>query len=344
MRKLLTTFAKDARLSFQGLYFYIEIGIALIFVAVMLFVVPENFNGTQTYFVHLDLSQEEADAVLPSFQDAQESVVLFDSLDDLKQALEKDRSAVGLSISRAGPSYRFELVLQGYESENMRQLIKSTIEGEFLRELPGYVSQSSVTTLEENSVRLSDRKNILPIYLTMNVALMGLFIIAAYIFLDKQEGLIKAYSVTPVYIWQYLASKMMIMLLMGLVTSTVTMLALAGADMNYPLFWLIIISFNLFGSALGLLIASFFDTMVKAMGAMYVGIVVLMLPSVSYFLPSFSPVWIRWMPSYSMLYAFRDLLLGQNTGYVLTQAGLFLVLGFALFAAANLRFKKSLTV
>ena len=36
---------------------------------------------------------------------------------------------------------------------------------------------------------------------------MGFFIIAAYIFLDKKEGVIKAYAVTPSPVWKYLLSK-----------------------------------------------------------------------------------------------------------------------------------------
>lgn len=344
MKKLLTTFLKDSKLSFNGLYFYIEIGMAIIFIAVMLFVVPENFDQSQRLVAYVNLEEPVKSQVL-SLIEGEESIEILESRNQVKDALSKDRSAVGVEIKSENQSLVYDLILQGYESESMKSMLKASIEGEFLSQIPGFSSKVNTTALENNPERLSDRVNILPIYLTINVGLMGLFIIAAYIFLDKDEGVIKAYAVAPVKLWQYLASKMLIMLMMGLLTSFMTVLALAGTKVNLFHLFLLVVSFNLFGSSLGLLISSFFDTMVKAMGGLYAGVMLMVLPVVSYFMPSFNPMWIKAFPSYPMMFAFRELLLvNGNTGYIYIQSGVFLILGFFIFAAANLRFKKTLTV
>jgi hypothetical protein len=343
MKKLFTTFLKDAKLSFNGLYFYIEIGMAVIFIAVMLFVVPENFDQSQKLFAYINLDEPAKSQIMELVES--ESIEILSERSQVEEALSKDRSAVGVEIKTDGYVLTYDLILQGYESENMKSMLKASIEGEFLSQIPGFTSAVSTSTLEENPQRLSDRVNVLPIYLTINVGMMGLFIIAAYIFLDKDEGVIKAYAVAPVKLWQYLASKMLIMLMMGLATSIMTVLAIAGTGVNFLHLFLLVVSFNLFGSALGLLISSFFDTMVKAMGGLYAGMMLLVLPVVSYFMPSFNPLWIRVFPSYPMMFSFRELLLeGGNTRYIYTQAGLFLVLGLIVFVAANIRFKKTLTV
>ena len=344
MRKLWMTFLKDAKLSFNGFYFYMEIGMALIFIAVLLFVVPENFESSQTFYVTTELESSDAENVGRFLGDS-DDVTMLSNRTEIENAMKKDRSSVGAVIKKNEDKFVYEMVLQGYENESMKNLIKAGIEGEILSQIPGFSSDISVRPLEQDSEKLSDRINILPIYLTMNVGLMGLFIIAAYIFLDKEEGVIRAYAVAPVEVWQYLASKMMIMLMMGLITSFITVLAIAGFDVNYLYLFGLIVAFNTFGSALGLLVSSFFNTMVKAMGVLYVFIMIMMIPAISYLMPSFNPFWIKWFPSYPMMFSLRELLLKNgDQSYILMQIGIYLVLGLILFVAANHRFKKTLTV
>ncbi len=338
MKKLWITFLKDVKLSFNGLYFYIEVGMALIFILIMLFVVPEDFNQSQN--LHLFLSDE-----LSGFENRFDALpTLHDSKMALENALSEDRSAIGIALSIRENRMSYELILQGYESDALKDLMKTLIEGEALMttqpELGIFERQ-----LDLKPERLTDRQNILPIYLTMNVALMGLFIIAAYIFLDKDEGVIRAYAVTPVHIWQYLVSKMMIMAIMGIGTSIMVCLALVGTRINYPLLIGLVLVFNLFGSALGLLISSFFNTMIKAMGTLYAAIMILMFASISYFMPAFNPYWIKWFPSYAMLFSFRELLLvNGNLSYVYSTIGVFAIAGIVIFLIANWRFKKTLTI
>lgn len=214
-----------------------------------------------------------------------------------------------------------------------------------MSQLPDYEDRTTVTALESAPVRLSDRANVLPIYLVLNVAFMGLFIIAAYVFLDKEEGVIKAFAVTPVKVWHYLVSKIMIMALMGIVVSTIVVVALVGFEVNFALLILTILVYNVFGSVLGLLITSFFDSMTKAMGALFFSIFVLMFGGFSYFLPSFSPIWIRFLPSYPMIFSFRELLMENgNIGYLVQNLLIFTALSAVLFVYTNFRFKKTLTV
>lgn len=321
-----------------------EIGMALIFVAVLLFVVPENFESSQKFYIAMELETADTET-FQQLMGNSEDVTVLDNRSEIVNAMKKDRSSVGAIIRKNDDKIVYEMILQGYENESMKNLIKAGIEGEILTQIPGFSSQITVRTLEMDSEKLSDRINIIPIYLTMNVGLMGLFIIAAYIFLDKEEGVIKAYAVAPVAVWQYLASKMMIMLMMGLITSFITVLAIVGFSVNYLYLFGLIVAFNTFGSALGLFLSSFFNTMVKAMGVLYVFIMIMMLPVISYLMPSFNPMWIKWFPSYPMMFSMRELLFENgDQSYIMMQIGIYLVLGLLLFVAANHRFKKTLTV
>lgn len=345
MKKLIKTFLKDMKISFNGLYFYIEVGFAVIFVLVMLFVVPENFDQTQHFHIYTDLDEKDSSRIVEQFDLSGAHITMHDDMDSLKAAMSDDRSSLGFYIGMENSQPVYDIIFQGFETERTKSMFKTMLESRILTQMPGFEGGIETTVLEPRADTLTDREHILPIFLTMNVGFMGLFIIAAYIFLDKDEGVIKSFAVSPAKIWHYLASKLMIMLIIGISTSFFVILLLSGSYINYPLFTGAIIAFNLFGSTLGLLISSYFDTMSKAMGGLYFAVLLLVFPSISYFMPAFTPLWIKWFPSYPMLFSFREIMLRDgNHGYALRSILIFVLLSAILFAYSNLRFKKTLTV
>ena len=102
--KLLYSFLKDLRLSLKGFYIYIEVGFALIFVAVLLLVVPENFERKVTVYAHLDLDaayREMAENALA--QDGYE-IITLSSREEVETELAGNRSSVGLAVSMEIPA------------------------------------------------------------------------------------------------------------------------------------------------------------------------------------------------------------------------------------------------
>lgn len=344
MAKTWALFLQDVKLSLYGLYFYVEVITAVAFVAVMLLFVPEYLEHRRLTLVHIELQEHQRSAIVEELARLGTQVTLVSTREELAESMNHDRTATGLLIYHDGDSLAYEIRLQGHESERTKRMISATIEGSIIARLPGFVSRITTTVLNPASPRLSDRENLLPIYLTMNVALMGMFIIAAYIFLDKEEGVIKALAVSPLSVGQYLASKMLLLLCMGIVSSVIVV-AVLRPQVNYLMLIGLVTSFNLFGSALGLLIASYFNTMVQAMEVLYSSMVVLMLGTLSYLMPSFTPAWIRVLPTYAMLLAFREMLLpGGDTYVVLTSMVKFSIIGALLFMYSRYRYQRSLTV
>jgi len=345
MDKTLALFVQDVKLSLQGLYFYMEIIIAVVFVAVMLLLVPENFSRTETRYILLQIQEPARAALLSELATGGAEIHVVESRTDLERAMSANRLSSGLMVTSDGPRLVFEVVLQGHESEATRALLQAGIEGAMLAATPGFTDRTVTTTLVPNAVRLTDRDSIIPVYLTMNIALMGLFVIAAYIFVDKEEGVIRALAVSPLAISQYLASKILLMLLMGLVNSVMVVAILQGTAANYPWLVALVVVSNMFGSALGLLIASYFNSMVQAMEVLYTAMIVLMLAAYSYLMPAFSPWWVRVLPTYSMLFAFREVLLpGGDMHIVLVTIGQLALLGAAVFLLAHARYRRSITV
>ena len=157
---------------------------------------------------------------------------------------------------------------------------------------------------------------------------MGLFIMAAYVFLDKKEGVIKAFAVTSAPVWKYLMSKMLMLTITSFVTSLILIVPVMGVRINYLLVLILLVPTGFFASALGLLLASYFDDMVKSFGVMYLLMIGMMLPAFAYYIPSWDPMWLKFVPSYYMIYGFREIFIKGDTPFVLLIAlGYFCGLG-----------------
>jgi len=342
--KLWYSFLKDLRLSFKSYYIYLELLIALLFVAVVMFVVPENLERTMTAYARSDDPRISVAWLDEALREDGLVVKPVASDDELRASLERDRSGIGIRVGVSGDKPRIEFVLQGYENERLRNMLRTSVETSFARAMPGFRDSTTVTTLEADPEILSDRMTMLPLFLAMNAGFMGLFIVAAYIFLDKAEGTIKAFAVTPAKVWHYLAGKLGVIMVTGFLTAFISTALVAGNKAHYLHLAPLLAATNAFGTALGLFIASFFDDMTSALGWLFTSIIVLGMAGVSYYMPAFSPLAIRLLPSYPMLFAFRELFLrSPNLGYVYANVGGFTAGAVLLFLLAERRIRRSLT-
>lgn len=342
--RLLSSFIKEMKVSFRSFYIYIEFVMALIIILVMLFVVPEDFTPDLKAVLYMDdyiesqLSPEDIEEL------KDESVTRVYDKSEIKDYVAADRNTFGVAMYRQKENIVYDITLQGYESERYRNLISKAVQFGMAEDLGIYDSITEVIQTEGSRGELSDKMNLLPVFLAINSSLMGLFIIAAYIFIDKAEGTIKAFAVTPARVWEYLMGKTLIILTTCIFTTIITTLAVARLDANYPSLLLLLVTTNFFGTALGLYVSSFYDNLIKAMGALYAVIMLMAFAVISYVVPSFTPEVIKLLPTYPMLFAFREVFLDRpDFAYIVYVSMMFLVLGAILFSLANLRFKKTIT-
>jgi len=232
--------------------------------------------------------------------------------------------------------------LQGYETDRLKSLLY-ILQNESRDVVNAKKDKQVVRTLEVMET-LNNRENWVPVIIAYMGSLMGFFIVMAYIFYDKAEGVIRAFAVTPSSIWKYLISKVFVLLTTVVVSSSIITIPVMGGQPNYLLFYIFLIITTFSVASLGLLVASFFDSISKAFGVMYAIMISLMIPAFSYYIPSFDPLWLRFIPTYPLLQGFKEILLNGDAGYVLTYSLVFLVGGLVLFVLADIRFKKTLTV
>jgi len=272
----------------------------------------------------------------------EETVYYVETEEDMLR-LAYGESEIGVTADmnpRGKVSYKY--YLQGYETARLESLL--------------YISHSKSPSVinakkDRQVVRtlgvretLNNRENWVPVFVVFLGSLMGYFIVMAYIFYDKAEGVIRAFAVTPSAMWKYLISKVFVILTTVIVSSSIITIPVMGLQPNYLLFYIFLIITTFAMASLGLLVASFFDSIAKAFGVMYAIMIALMIPAFSYYIPSFDPLWLRFFPTYPMLQGVKEILLNGDAGYVLTYSLVFLAGGLVLFVLADIRFKKTLTV
>ena len=394
--KLLSNYIKEMKIAARGFYFYIEIAMAVVLLAVLLFAISETSTSSRKQFIYNDMPQKIAEYIKDSsidrgearladptefklkpavfeimnqetgettayrFDDEKiielETIEMLDSsTGELTETVyyteaEEDmirlaygESDVGATVTMDGYGrVSYQYYLQGYETDRLESLLYISHS-----ELPGVISAKKDKQVVRTLVvmeTLNNRENLVPVFLVFAGSLMGFFIVLAYIFYDKAEGVIRAFAVTPSSMWKYLISKVFVLLTIVIVSSSIITIPVMGGQPNYLLFYIFLIITTFAMASLGLLVASFFDSISKSFGAMYAIMIALMIPAFSYYIPSFDPLWLRFFPSYPMLQGFKEILLRGDTGYVLTYSLIFLAGGLVLFVLANIRFKKTLTV
>lgn len=366
--KLFSSFIKELTLASRGFYFYIELFMAVLILAVFMFVVPDNFTSTTNEYVYLDMPSEisrvykEQLAKETETKQAQEvtleinkqettaqlyalegkNVYIVNAREDAVYMADQEREVAAVIKADEAGTIRYEYFLQGYESDKYKNLLQ-ILHVESTDTLEAALNNQEVRPLSTEFKELSDRENMLPSVLVFNGALMGLFIMAAYIFLDKQEGVIKAYAITPTPIWQYLMSKISVLMLTSLISSFIVLIPLMGFQPDYLLLLMLLITTAFFASSLGLLLASFYDNIMQSFGVIYGVMMLMIIPNVAYFMPTWNPAFIKFIPSYPMLEGFKSILLGNGDWqYILSISAGFLLVGLLLFQLASIRYKKTL--
>jgi ABC-2 type transport system permease protein len=368
--KLWSSFKKELILASRGFYFYVELGFAIVLMLVVLFAIPENFSTTTVEYLHLDLPRQAQEMFLNSLLEEdpgsspeaveleaggniykaklirteEQEIYILDSEEAVREVADSERNP-GAVVTLDGQNRLFyRYYLQGYESERLKNLLLIVL-NESSEMLQQRIDEQEVRSLTSGFEPLSDRENTLPPIVAFSGSLMGMFVMAAYVFLDKKEGVIEAYAVTSSSVGTYILSKVFVLLLTTLVSGLIIIMPVMGFTINYGLVILLLLATGFFASVVGLLVASFHDNMTKAFGVIYLLFFVLMIPGIAYFIPGWDPFWVKIIPTYPILQAFKEIILPSgDTAYPLYTSAGFLAAGAVLFVLTDIRFKRTLRV
>ncbi len=272
----------------------------------------------------------------------EKTIHLMKSREDLYR-LSYEEQIMGMIIQRKDQQISYQYILQGYEPDQLTDMLYMVHSKDSFT-LGKHMASQPVRSLGASET-LNNRENMVPLFLAFAGSLMGLFIVVAYIFLDKEEGVITAFAVSPCTMRTYLLSKILVICTTVLISSSIVTIPIMKGGPNYPLLYTLIITSTFAFGSLGLLVATFFDSMSKSFGALYGIMILLLIPGFTYYIPSFDSRWTQLLPTHHVLQSYKNALLpaGPLT-YWWISSGIFLLSGVILLELANYRFKKTITL
>jgi hypothetical protein len=174
-----------------------------------------------------------------------------------------------------------------------------------------------------------------PLFIVFEALVLGFMMASVLMLAEKQEGVLRAYRVSPGGTLAYVGSKTILFTGLGALYAALLAAATVGVGFDWPSFLLLAGLASALYTLLGLCLTVFFRDLT---GWFLVAVVVLgvnMVPMVSFAAPGFAPAWVAAIPAYGIVFAFEEILFptGKDLAgtYLALTAGV--AVGIALCAA-----------
>lgn len=366
MRRIANLFRKDVVLGIKDVFILLEIGFAVVLVLILLFVIPENIESSATVFIHDETGMVErfVESYAEEYED-QLGEFYVDSREAVIEGMTENRSALGLILStgaggsaEAGASgesgvapLEIELLHQPYTPPALIDYVETDLEDMFAvlasaaapartpaaatspAAFGGYppeiLQRVRVTGLQEgvrDSIPFNQR--LMPIVILMMVGILGLFAMVSLLGQERADQTLRAYKVTPSSLWQFITSKQLMVLATSVLTFSILYIPMFGLAGYLPALLITALTV-VFGSGVGAILGTFNDDPMGSIGWVLIIMIVLGLPAVSLLAPTFSPGWLRIIPSYHTLFGLDAAMFGEHDSRVIRESAGVLA-GYAL--------------
>lgn len=262
----------------------------------------------------------------------------------LETELRARKSGVGILVEGRPDDLRYTFITQGrFAAENLN-LLAAVLDGVAAHAAGAPLPENlAINLLRERSEPVPARLAGIPIFLVFEVVALGFFLVAAMIFQEKQEGVIRALRVSPTGTLGYVLSKTAVFLILSLAYALLLLLLSIGLDVDYPRLLLLVALSSTMMTMAGIAVAVFFNNISEWFFAGTFVLLIFILPSVSYAIPSFAPAVLSWIPSYPVVFGIRELLFPTGkAGFLLNTTGLLIIYNLLALALAYWAVQKKL--
>ncbi len=217
----------------------------------------------------------------------------------LREAVQQG-DTIGLIFGENGVS----IVHPGYSEKTLNIIMLELTQSGFV--------PVTVETLDEQAREIPFHLRFTPVFICFEALMVGFILGGALMLAEKQDGTARALRVAPFGAEKYVLSKTVLFSLIGTVYASLICLLTVGVSVNWGLFLLL----SFFGTAVFTMIGLAYTSPFRDMSSWFFSMVVLlsvnMLPVISYSSPAFTPFWMRLIPSYPILIAYRAAMFGGS--------------------------------
>ena len=307
MKSLLSICAQDIKRLLTNALFWVLTGTLAVIVLVVDLALPKEI-AQQNY----RLITYNAPAAFAAGE-AQNSYA------DVKQAV-REGEAIGVSFGADG----ITIVHPGYSEQTLNAIAL---------ELSG-IQAAPIATLQLDATakEIPFHLTSTPIFICFEALMVGFILGGALMLAEKQDGSIRALRVSPLNTATYVMSKTLLFSAIGTIYASLICVLTVGVSIHWGLFLLL----SFFGTAIFTMIGLAYTTPFRDMSGWFFSMVVLlsvnMLPVISYSSPAFTPLWMKLIPSYPILMAYRSALFGGalDLRYTITAIAAWVAISFLL--------------
>ena len=307
MSKLFNLYVQDMKLLLRNSFVWLMMGTIIIFLILYHFVITDSIEHEITmYFVDNSTGQIMKSALEGRNVD---NVVFISNIEELEQLILDKETQVGIVFEGTIHEPRFTIV----HGENMREenvnLISASLRNMIINMAGVSVdAQYSTKFLADRVEPIPQNKMLIPIILTYEVVMFSFWLSAVFMFQEKAEGSIKAYRITPTGTAIYITSKTLAFITKGVVYALLLIFLTLGFKVNFlALIPILMLGIALFGF-IGMSIATFFSNLSEYIFVAMGVLIISMLPVFTILIPSFSPFYIEWIPSFPALFSIKEIL------------------------------------
>lgn len=338
-QRLWLSLRRDWQITWRNFYYLVTLAVALVYLALTLWIIPAETTLKPTLYVVDQTGDLRYVAYIE--QQAQvegttEQVALLNSVAELQAAMADQQNSIGVLVSAGTLLPEVTLFFQGYENPQVRNLLAVAVE-DSLREV---YDRPWVTPVKighqflrpQVTAPIPFNHMLVPALLFSDAAMIGLLFIAALIFMEKEEGTLLAYLVTPGRVWEYLLSKALNLSLLALLFALILVPLTVGGRANYLHLLAVMLLGSMLVSLFGAWIAVHFENLTQFLFPAIVLITIISLPGIVYFVPSFAPLWLRLFPTYLLATGLREAVFPSGNPQIVSNAllGLLLLNGVLL--------------
>jgi ABC-type Na+ efflux pump permease subunit len=349
LRRLWISLRRDSLINLRNHYLTVTVLAALVYLIFATVALPANLSAKPDIYL-VDQTGDGRYAASVEQQAQQEGTAgklyRLGSVEEVVSQMEANQNSVGMLIEDDTPLPRVTLYMQAHHNERVRNLLAVAVEAQ-LRELYGEPWPQQVELQQQflrpqaEETRIPFNHLFVPFMLFSDAAMIGMLLIVALIFMEKEEGTLMAYLVTPGKVFEYLVSKALSLAVLAVVFTAILVPLVLGTQPNYLHLLAVIVMTSIFTSLLGAWFGLYFENLSQAMFPMVILVVVLGIPAVAYMIPSFSPLWLQWLPTYPMAFALREAVFPSgNPEIVYSGLLITLALSLAMLAGGTLSFKR----
>jgi len=307
MKKFANLFVQDLKVTIRSGFHYAIIGLAVVFILLTHFLIPQSIETTTEEIFFDNTSSKAFENYF--IQNGADPGAFYNDFAAFENTLDKSGNTAGIMISGYEGSYKFEIFTKSAIPPKTENIIIAALDTAAAaisgQEMPGAIEYE---ILKQGINRIPFNKALLPVFITFEAIMMGFILIAVLVFQEKHEGSIRAYRISPSKTVYYIFSKTAVLTIIGLLYGFFTTVFITGFNADFLALLLIIFIASIFINFLGLALSVFFNNISEFLIVSLTALALIQLPLVSYFNPSFSPQYLKYIPSYPVIFGVRQAL------------------------------------